>query len=71
MSKETVTLTLEVPKGVVDFLTDLFKFGCIQQTPKGFLEKEALVTVKGILGDLPTTWFDSDKILERYGLGEE
>lgn len=71
MTAETVKLTLEVPKGVIDFLTDLFKLGCIQQTPKGFLEKDALVAVKGILGDLPRTWFDEDKILKRYGLADE
>jgi len=71
MSKETVTLTLEVPKGVIDFLTDLFKFGGIQENPKEFLEKETVKTVKSTLCDLPNEWFDERKILERYGLGKE
>ena len=71
MTAETVKLTLEVPKGVIDFLTDLFKLGCIEETPEKFLENEAVNTVKSILGDLPNHWFDTDKILERYGLGEE
>jgi hypothetical protein len=71
MSKQTVTLTLEVPKGVIDFLTDLFKLGCIEETPEKFLEAETVNTVKSILGDLPNHWFDERKILERYGLDEE
>ena len=71
MSKAMVTLTLEVPKGVIDFLSDLFKFGGIQETPKEFLEKETVNTVKSILCNLPDTWFDEHKILERYGLDKE
>jgi len=71
MTAETVRLTLEVPKGVIDFLTDLFKFGGIQENPKEFLEKETVNTVKGILGSLPNTWFDEREILERYGLDKE
>jgi hypothetical protein len=71
MSKAMVTLTLEVPKGVIDFLTDLFKFGGIQETPKEFLEKETVKTVKSILCDLPNQWFNERKILERYGLDKE
>jgi len=59
-------------RGVVrGFLTDLFKLGCIEETPQKFLENETANTVKSILGDLPNHWFDTDKILERYGLDKE
>jgi len=71
MTAETVKLTLEVPKGVIDFLTDLFKLGCIEETPQKFLENETVNTVKSILGDLPNQWFDERKILERYRLDKE
>jgi hypothetical protein len=71
MSKETVELTLEVPKGVIDFLTDLFKFGGIQETPKEFLERETVGTVKSILGEFPTSWVDEKELLKRYGLDKE
>ncbi len=71
MSKETVKIELQIPKGVVDFLTDLFKLGCFQQAPKEFLEHETVCVVESIIDDLPMTWFDKDKILERYGLDKE
>jgi hypothetical protein len=71
MTAETVKLTLEVPKGVIDFLTDLFKFGGIQETPKEFLENETVGTVKSILGEFPNSWFDEKEILKRYGLDKE
>lgn len=68
MSKATVKITLEVPKGVIDFLTDLFKLGGTEENLKEFLEQETVNTVKSILGELPGTWFDEDKILKRYSL---
>jgi hypothetical protein len=71
MSKEIVKLTLEVPRGVIDFLTDLFRFGGIQQTPKEFLEEETVKTVKSILGEFPNSFFDEHEILKQYGLDEE
>jgi hypothetical protein len=38
MSKETVKLTLEVPKGVVDFLKDLFALGGSENSVSKFDE---------------------------------
>jgi hypothetical protein len=71
MSKQTVTVTLEVPKGIVDFVSDLFKFSGEEQPVEEFLAEELVRGVKSILGDLPRTWFDGDKILQRYGLDKE
>jgi hypothetical protein len=71
MSKKTVKLTLEVPKGAIDFLTDLLKLSGTKQTPKEFLEEETVNIVKGILVDLPSTWFDEHKVLEWYELDKE
>ena len=71
MSKKTVKLTLEVPRGVVDFVTDLFKFSGDPQPVQEFLASELVGSVKSILGDLPNSWFDTEKILERYGLDKE
>ena len=68
MNKETVRLTLEVPKGIVDFVTDLFKFSCEEQPVEEFLAEELVGSVRSILEGLPNTWFDRDKLLERYGL---
>jgi len=52
LSKEAVKLTLEVPKGVVDFLTDPFKLGCIGETYQKLLEDETVRNVISILGSL-------------------
>ena len=71
MSKQTVKITLEVPKGIVDFVTDLFKFSCEEQPVEEFLAEELVGSVKSILEGLPNTWFDERKILERYGLDKE
>ena len=71
MTAETVKLTLDVPKGIVDFVTDLFKFSGEEQPLEEFLAEELVGSVKSILGDLPNSWFDRDKLLERYGLDEK
>ena len=71
MTSETVKLTLEVPKGVMDFVTDLFKFSGETQSIEEFLAKELTGSVRSILEDLPTTWFDRDTLLKRYGLDEK
>lgn len=68
MSKQTITLKLELPKGALDFLADLFALGGIKQSPKDFLEEELLSSVKSIVGSLPNTWFNEEDILKRYGL---
>jgi hypothetical protein len=68
MNPETVTLKLEVPKGVLDFLADLFTLGGTEQTPKEFLQEELVSSVKSIVGSLPNTWFNAEDILKRYGL---
>jgi len=68
MTAETVKLTLEVPKGVIDFLSDLFKFSGDPQPVNEFLAEELVGSVRSILEGLPNTWFDRDKLLERYGL---
>jgi hypothetical protein len=70
MTAETVKLTLEVPKGIIDFVMDLFKFSGEEQSIEEFLTDELVGSVKSILHDLPNTWFDVDKILERYGLAD-
>jgi hypothetical protein len=69
MSKQTVTVTLEVPKGIVDFVRDLFKFSCEEQPVEEFLAEELVGSVKSILEGLPNTWFDRNRLLERYQLG--
>jgi hypothetical protein len=71
MTAETVRVTLEVPKGVVDFVSDLFRLSGKEQPVEEFLAEELVGSVKSLLKDLPTTWFDSDKLLERYGLGNK
>ena len=32
-----VSFTIEVPKGILDFLADLFKFAGVDETPKQFI----------------------------------
>ena len=71
MTAETVKLTLEVPRGIVDFVTDLFKFSGEEQPVEEFLAEELVRSVKGIFSDLPRTWFSGGKILERYDLDKE
>ena len=64
----TVKITLEVPKGVIDFLKEFFKFSGYDEPIEEFLSNELLGSVKSILGDLPNTWFNAEDILKRYGL---
>jgi hypothetical protein len=65
---ETVKVELQLPKGVVDFSSDLLKFSC-QDTPvEQFLAEELTGAVKSTLQDLPAEWFDEKKILKKYGL---
>jgi hypothetical protein len=71
MTAETVKLTLELPKGVVDFASDLLKFGGSEQSVEEFLAEELTGDVRSILEDLPTGWFDREKLLQRYGLNKE
>jgi hypothetical protein len=71
MTSKTVKITLEVPKGLVDFASDLLKFSCEEQPVEEFLAKELIGDVKSIAEDLPRTWFDTDKVLKRYGLDKE
>lgn len=66
--KEMTKVELVIPKGVIDFLTDLFKFSGEEQPLKEFLAEELVGSVKSILQNLPNTLFDTDKLLERYGL---
>jgi hypothetical protein len=68
MSKQTVKITLEVPKGIIDFVTDLLKFSGEEQPVDEFLAEELVGSVRSILEGLPNTWFDRDRLLERYGL---
>jgi methyl coenzyme M reductase alpha subunit len=71
MSKKTVKLTLEVPKGVIDFLTDLFTLGGYENSIPKFIEKEVAQIPESIMGALPDTWFDMDYIRKKYGLDKK
>jgi hypothetical protein len=71
MTAETVKIELELPKGVVDFASDLLKFSGSEQSIEQFLAKELVGDVRSILEDLPTGWFDREKLLQRYGLNKE
>jgi hypothetical protein len=69
MATETVKIELELPKGVVDFASDLLKFSGDTQPVEQFLAAELTGSVKGILQDLPRTFFDQAKMLAKYNLG--
>jgi hypothetical protein len=71
MTKETVTLTLEVPKGVIDFLTDLFALGGSENSVSKFIQEEVARLPDSIMGSLPNTWFETDYIRKKYHLEEQ
>jgi len=70
MQKETVTLTIQVPKGVIDFLKDLFAFDGCENDISDFIEGEVAGIPESILGSLPNTWFDMNYIRKKYHLQE-
>jgi hypothetical protein len=71
MKKETVKLTLEVPKGVIDFLTDLFALGGSENSVSKFIKEEVARLPDGIMGSLPNTWLDMEYIRKKHHLEEQ
>jgi len=64
-------MTVEVPKGVLDFLEDLSKFGGLVGTPRSYIEREVAAIPETILSGLSDKYFDADWIREKYGLKQE
>lgn len=71
MSKEDVKLEIQVPKGVIDFLTDMLRFADRSATPKEFIEEEVRGIPECVISSLPSSLFNYDDIRERYGLKQK
>ena len=71
MTKKMVRLTIEVPKGVVDFLQDLSKMGGLVGTAKEYIEEEVASIPETVFGSLSNVYFDIDRMRKKYGLEKE
>ena len=71
MTKKMVRLTIEVPKGVVDFLQDLSNMGGLTGTAKEYIEEEVAGIPESVFASLSNVYFDVDRMRKRYGLEEE
>jgi hypothetical protein len=66
MTAETIKIELELPRAIVDFVGDLTRL--TGQSVEEFLAGELVEDIRSILGDLPRSLIDPDKVAKKYGL---
>jgi len=66
--KRTVKVTIQIPRGVLDFLDDLLRFSNLDTTGLQVIEREVTKLPAQLLSSLEGEWIHPGNLLEKYGL---